>query len=269
MKLAYPAATPESNVPLMGYWGAFEKNLDSIQTIGYTGVEVLVRNPAAVSLSQLEHDLATRKLTAAAFGTSPMLVQDNLTLLAGNWEIREEAFRRVIGLIDLASHFHAGVIIGKFRGDVPRDTARSMEPLNEIFFKLCDYCEKTNASLLLEPQKTDNINNLNTIDEALAWLQLFRSKRLNLLVDTFHMSFTENDQCESIRKAAGHIGFVHLSDSDRLPPGCGSIDFKAVLNAFVQSGYQGFFSMEIKQSPSRDKVARLSIHNLRSLQSNL
>lgn len=268
MKLAYPAATPESNVPLMGFCGSFEKNLDSIQNMGYTGIELLVRNPAELSLSQLENALEKRKLTAVAFGTSPMLAQDKLSLLSENQEIREEAFKRAIQLIDLSSHFNSSVIVGKFRGNISKDTALRMEPLNEIFFKLCDYCEKTKASILLEPQKYDNINNLNTIDESLEWLQLFRSKRLKLLVDTFHMNFTEKNQCESIRKAAEQIGFVHLSDSDRMPPGCGSIDFTAVLNAFEQIGYNGFFSMEIKQHPSSEEVARISINNIiRSLPS--
>ncbi|WP_255575652.1 sugar phosphate isomerase/epimerase family protein [Caproiciproducens faecalis] len=265
MNLAYPVATPDSSVPLMGFTGPFETNLDFIRQAGYTGVELLVRDADELDASRLEIALSKRGLTAVSFGTSPMLAQDKLDLLSENDEIRAETFRRTVRMVDLASRFHAPVGIGKLRGNLQEGTGRTAERRDEIFRKLCEHCEKTGGSLVMEPQKYDNVNNLNTIDESLEWLKEMNSKRLKLLVDTFHMDLTEKDQFDSIRRANGQIGFVHLSDSDRKAPGCGRIDFGAVLKAFSDICYGGFFSMEIKQSPNSEEAAETSIKNLTRL----
>ena len=269
MKFAYPVAAPDSSVPLMGFTGPFETNLDFIRRAGYTGVELLVRDADELDVSRLESSLSKSGLTAASFGTSPMLVQDKLDLLSENEEIRERTFQRTLRMIELASHFQAPVGIGKLRGNLQEGTGRTAQRRDEIFLKLCEHCEKTGGSIVMEPQKYDNVNNLNTIDESLEWLRQINSKRLKLLVDTYHMDLTEKDQFDSIRRAAGQIGFVHLSDTDRKAPGCGKIDFGAALKAFNDIHYDGFLSMEIKQNPSSEEAAELSIKNLTSLKGQI
>ncbi|WP_444643816.1 sugar phosphate isomerase/epimerase family protein [Caproiciproducens sp. R1] len=265
MNLAYPVAAPDSSVPLMGFTGSFETNLDFIRQAGYTGVELLVRDADDLDISRLESSLFKSGLTVVSFGTSPMLAQDKLDLLSEDEEIRERSFHRTLRMIKLASLFQAPVGIGKLRGNLQEGTGRTVKRRDKIFLKLCEYCEKTGGSIVMEAQKYDNVNNLNTIDESLEWLKQINSKRLKLLVDTFHMDLTEKNQFGSIRRAAGQIGFVHLSDTDRKAPGCGKIDFGSVLKAFSDIHYGGFFSMEIKQSPSSKEAAELSIKNLTSL----
>ncbi len=265
MNLAYPVAAPDSSVPLMGFAGPFETNLDFIRQAGYTGVELLVRNADELDISRLESSLSNSGLTAVSFGTSPMLAQDKLDLLSEIEEIQEVTFQRTLRMIELASRFQAPVGIGKLRGNLQEGTGRTAERRNKIFLKLCEYCEKVEGSIVMEPQKYDNVNNLNTIDESLEWLRQINSKRLKLLVDTFHMDLTEKNQFDSIRRAARQIGFVHLSDTDRKAPGCGNIDFRAVLKAFSDIHYGGFLSMEIKQSPSSKEAAEICVKNLMSL----
>ncbi len=267
MKLSYPLAAPDSHVALLAFTGDFEKNLDKIAEIGYEAVELLIRNPEELSLSYIDRELTKRNLRVSAIGTSPMQAQDGLSLLSPVPEIRGEALDRTLKLIPFASAFQAPIIIGKFRGKINPDVNCTFQLLNEIFYDLCNYAGQQNAALVMEPQKYDNVNNLNTVSESLIWLESMKCDNLKLLLDTFHMDFTEKDVAKSIQQAAPHIGFVHLSDSSRLVPFCGSINFHSVLRAFWNTGYNGYYSLEIKQSPDSFQAADLSYKILRYVDS--
>lgn len=258
MKLSYPVAAPDSHVNLMGFTGNFEQNLDSVAGIGYEAVELLVRDPKELNLSYIEGALSRRGLKVSAIGTSPMQAQDGLTLLSPIPEIRGEALKRTLQLIHFSSAFQAPVIIGKFRGKVDPQVNCTFQLLNEIFYDLCNYAGQQNTSIVMEPQKYDNVNNLNTISESMDWINEMKCGSLKLLLDTFHMAFTEPDISESIRLAAGKIGFVHLADSERLVPFCGTIDFKNVLKSFQAASYSGYYSLEINQIPDSFQAAELS-----------
>ncbi|RGZ01198.1 sugar phosphate isomerase/epimerase [Clostridium sp. AM58-1XD] len=258
MKLSYPIAAPDSHVNLMAFTGNFESNLDAIAGIGYEAVELLVRDPKELSISYIDTALSRRGLKISAIGTSPMQAQDGLTLLSPVPEIRGEALERTLQLIPFSAAFQAPVIIGKFRGKVNSQVNCTFQLLNEIFYDLCNYAGQQNAGIVMEPQKYDNVNNLNTISESLDWINEMKCSNLKLLLDTFHMAFTESDISESIRLAADHIGFVHLADSERLVPFCGDIDFKNVLKSFRETSYSGYYSLEIKQFPDSFQAAELS-----------
>jgi protein FrlC len=55
------------------------------------------------------------------------------------------------------------------------------------------------------------------------------------------------------------LRYVHLADTDRLPPGQGRGDFVGVIDALKAIGYDGFLSMEIgfnRRDVEPDKIAR-------------
>jgi sugar phosphate isomerase/epimerase len=222
-------------------------------------VELLVRDPDLLSVAKLEQTLAQNNLKIAGFGTSPMVAQDNLYLLSEKPAIREEVYRRLEKLMDIAACFRAPIVIGRLRGNVTEAAGCTAAQRDEIFSRLCDYGEKVDASILIEPQKKGNVNNLNTVAESLEWARSFDSGKLRLILDTYHMDVTEENQCASIQEAAGRIGFVHLSDTERTPPGSGHLDFAAILAAFSKSGYAGYYSMEILQKPDSESAARTSL----------
>ena len=82
MKLCYPVATPDSNVPLMAFWGEnrFEENVKIIKEIGYDGAELLVRDGRQLDIEYIKTVLENNGLQAAAVGSSPIFTQDKLTL---------------------------------------------------------------------------------------------------------------------------------------------------------------------------------------------
>ncbi|MEW5866922.1 MAG: sugar phosphate isomerase/epimerase, partial [Bacillota bacterium] len=43
---------------------------------------------------------------------------------------------------------------------------------------------------------------------------------------------------------------VHVADSNRWAPGCGHLDFQAIVEALHDVGYQGYLSGEIMHRPN-------------------
>jgi sugar phosphate isomerase/epimerase len=96
-------------------------------------------------------------------------------------------------------------------------------------------------------------------------LQALSAKNVTLLADLFHMNIEEVDLAAAFRAAAGHIGHVHLADSNRRPAGCGHTDFRPTAAALREIGYSGYVSAECFPYPSPREAAERTIKAFREL----
>jgi len=71
-----------------------------------------------------------------------------------------------------------------------------------------------------------------------------RSPNIKVMADLFQMNIEERDIAESIKRSGEYIHHVHLSDSNRLLPGYGNIDFRAIFAALKEIGYEGYMALE-------------------------
>jgi sugar phosphate isomerase/epimerase len=265
MKLSFPVETPGSDAPLMACRGDFESNLSMIHGIGYNAVELLVRDPKEMDPEQTLRLLRKYSLKVSGIATSPMQKRDGLCLISENREIREECLSRCMKLTETAAYLQAPIIIGKLRGNIQENGACTWNAMNQAIAKICEKAQKEHVHILIEPQNHNNINNLNTIDEALKWLAQMRFDNLGLLIDIFHMETTEKSIEASLVRAKDKIGLVHMTDSDRRVPSTGRIPIYSILEVLNSVGYDGYLSMEIKQCPDSKTAARLSYEILHYL----
>jgi sugar phosphate isomerase/epimerase len=95
-----------------------------------------------------------------------------------------------------------------------------------------------------------------------------------IMADTFHMNIEERSIPEAILASADILNHVHLSDSNRLAPGLGHIDFAEVLQALGDAGYGGGLAFELiptlpnllgdePDRPTFDDVAGQAIAHMR------
>jgi sugar phosphate isomerase/epimerase len=262
MKLSYPVSVPDHNVQVSAFTGDLEENFRAISELGYTGIELLVREPKKVSTKVVSSLLDKYNLEISAIGTSPMQIQDKLFLLHEDSENREEALKRCKDLIGLAAYFQVPALVGKYRGNISENIHCTKDALNRIFYKICEYAAKFNINILMEPQNMNNINNLNTVSESLEWIDELKLQNLGLLLDTYHMGYTEDSIIDSIIRAKDKIGFIHMSDTDRMVPGFGTLPIRDILCTLEAIKYKGYISMEIKQIPDSLTVAKLSYEAL-------
>ncbi len=258
MKLSYPIAAPDSRAQVQAFCGLYEPAFPWLREHGYTGVELLVRDPAALSVELLDRLLAENGLRISAVGTSPMQVEDHLFLIHPEEENRREAMRRCRDLVQLASYYKAPALVGKYRGQLCDRPGCGTGDMDQKFREICEYGRNWNTTILLEPQNSTNINNLNTIGETVAWLERMGQPNLGILADIYHMGVTEASIEDSLRMAAGRIGLIHMADSGRMVPGLGELPIKSVLKTLEETAYHGFISMEIRQWPDSFKASALS-----------
>ena len=104
----------------------------------------------------------------------------------------------------------------------------------------------------VHPRFARDFSIVSTIDEALRFMDDVDAPNLGLLIETFHV-WDSADLFDQIKRAAGRIVGVQLSDSarhprslvDRLPPGEGCIDIAAIVRAIEATGYQGWYDIEV------------------------
>ncbi|MDF2524647.1 MAG: sugar phosphate isomerase/epimerase, partial [Clostridiales bacterium] len=109
------------------------------------------------------------------------------------------------------------------------------------------YAVKKDIVIALEPQSKTNLNNLNTTQEGLQWIDNLNIPNLFLMLDTYHMDVEELSVVTSFIEARGRVKHVHIADSNRRIPGEGNINFLEVLKLLKTINYDGFLSLEIAQ----------------------
>lgn len=259
MKFAYPVTTPECGGKVRAMMTGYDQAFAFLKACGYDGVELLIRSPDEVDCGLLDESLAKWGLKAAAFGTSPMQLQDGLFLLHPEPENRKEARRRFGGLVRLCARYRVPALMGKYRGMVRDADGCRREDLLSMLRDICGEAAEHGVRVLLEPQNASNINNFNTIGETADYIRRSGIENLGILADVYHMGITEAVMTESLRKAGELVDFVHMSDSGRNLPGRGSLPVREVLDTLRAMEYPGYVSLETDQEPDAETAAAQSI----------
>ena len=269
MKVAYTIGTPDTKGPMFAWQGELPKIMEELKSIGYDGIEPFVRNPKDMDIGNFVKLVEKTGLEVAAVGTAPIL-EDKLSLTDNSAEIRAAAIARVKEIVDFASIFGAKVNIGKSRGNFPPDKMdEGWKWLRHGIEEICVYAVGKGISIAIEPQNKMNINNLNTTQDGLKWIESTGISNLNILLDTFHMNVEDKSIIASLVEAGARNSHMHLADSNRGIPGQGNIDFIEILRVLKGLKYDGYLSFEIAQLPNSSVAARKSWEYLKFVRDEL
>jgi D-psicose/D-tagatose/L-ribulose 3-epimerase len=103
---------------------------------------------------------------------------------------------------------------------------------------------QANVKLALEPINRFETSLFNTVDQALALIELVNDPVLGLLLDTFHMNIEERDIPAAIHAAGSHLVHFHACGNDRGAPGDGSIPWPGIVAALDDVRYSGSLVIE-------------------------
>jgi sugar phosphate isomerase/epimerase len=212
--------------------------------------------------------LSRTGLLVSGFRTGLACESDGLSLTDADPEIRRLTVQRLLEGLDLAGKFRGsallnGLIQGPLAGGVELDRARAW--IAEALISCCRHAERIGVTFCLEPLNRYELGYHRTLESIAEIIDKVGSPALKILIDTFHMNIEERDICGSIRRYGGHIGSVHLADSNRSAPGMGHLDFESILNALSDVGYGGFLTVEMGGGFDNDENARAAAVYLRSL----
>jgi sugar phosphate isomerase/epimerase len=139
-----------------------------------------------------------------------------------------------------------------------------------------DHAASLDVDLSLECWNRYGTYMLNRLEEG---ARMWRDTGLSnggIMADTFHMNIEERSISGSILAHADLLNHVHLSDSNRLAPGLGHLDFAEVLQALVEVGYERSLAFELIPSlpsvldetppPSFDDVAGQAVDHMKEVE---
>ncbi len=136
----------------------------------------------------------------------------------------------------------------------PRTPEQDDEILLDGLGRLADHAASEGVVLCLEPLNRYEDYLVNTLDRAADLCARIGLPSLRVAADTYHMNIEESDPPGALRAVGSRLGHVQLSDSNRLEPGAGHIDWSATLAALDASGYDGWLAFECRLSGPAETV---------------
>lgn len=138
--------------------------------------------------------------------------------------------------------------------DPPRTPEQDTRVLVDSLGTLGDVAAFEGVAVFLEPLNRYEDHMINTLADAARLVQLIGLDSVRVAADTYHMNIEEADPAAALLDAGPWIGHIQASDSNRLEPGAGHIDW-ALFGATVQAiGYDGPLAIESRLSGSAADV---------------
>jgi sugar phosphate isomerase/epimerase len=146
----------------------------------------------------------------------------------------------------------------------PRSAEEDREVLLAALSTLGEVAAREGVSILLEPLNRYEDHMVNTLAQAAELASATGLDSVRVGADTYHMNIEEADPLASLRAHAGRLGHVQLSDSNRLEPGAGHLDWGALLRCLDEIGYDGWLAFECRLSGDAADVLPRATGMLRS-----
>ncbi len=248
--------------------GDMEYLAATLAKMGFQGIELQLKDPHKQDWKNLRAiaDQAGLKFTAIATGRE--YVENGLCLISDDPDNRKAAVERLKVHIDMAEVIGAMVIVGSMRAKI-KDFSRYdyyMDILLQEKLELADYAAKKGVVILIENILESTSNYLNTMRQVTDYVVKMRRDNVKVHLDTYSMLMEENDIVGAVEYCAPVLEYVHFSDSARLYPGGGNVDFKTFMKALKKVGYKGFVVTECVPVPDAETCAQRGLDYIKALE---
>ncbi len=236
--------------------------------IGYDAVEIMPRGVDDPRPETLRAMAEGTGVEIAAIASGFIAVECGLTLTHPDVGIRRRAVEALCGCLDAARRAGArlvscGVVRGKLQ---PQTTpAEATAYLTDGIRRCGRYAGELGLVLAVEPGNRYETDFVHTVAEGLELLHAVKLPSVRLMIDTFHMNIEEPSIPDAVRQAGPHLAHVHFADSNRLAPGWGHLDFRAVAAALREIRYDGTIGLEMALAPDFAAAASQGVRFVRDL----
>jgi sugar phosphate isomerase/epimerase len=256
---------PTSFGPLV-FSGNLERSLPTVKELGYDGIDLFIKRPDEPGLSEILALISDLDLEIPVLAAVSALVDEGLSLSHPDESIRKELIERMSDQIALAGKLGAKVPIGLIRGSAVGGEApkTAFERLASSIRELLPFALQHNVDLLLEPVNRYETNLINSVDEALDFVESY-DLDLGILLDTFHMNIEDPLIEASILQCSNRIGHVHFVDSNRWSAGAGHLNLVSIFQTLRHVGYEGYLTSEALPLPDPLTSARRAAQFMENL----
>jgi D-psicose/D-tagatose/L-ribulose 3-epimerase len=219
--------------------------LESLKEIGYDGVEVPIFDLDPEKWARWGRRLDDLGLER----TANTVIAPEHNPVSADPRVREAAYRHMEAVIDCCVAVGAPVLcgphqvaLGVFTGAGP--TASEWERSVDHLRRVADHAEQNGVLLAEEVVNRFELYHLNTLDQAISFVDEVGHSSCRIHLDTFHAHIEEKEPADAIRRAGDRIAHVHISENDRGVPGTGAVAWDATFEALRDMGYDGWLTVE-------------------------
>jgi sugar phosphate isomerase/epimerase len=238
---------------------------ETAQRLGFDGIELAIE-PTGPPMIELAEEAIRDGIPATAMcsGHRGWLIDPD----PGQVRAAREDIKR---LLELGSVLRAPLIVvpiyGRTRRFAACGTGRSVEEDEALWLEglrdVTDHAERVGGNLLVEAINRYENSVSVTVADAVRWARAMSSSAVRMMGDVFHMNIEEVDIGTAFESVRDELGYVHLSDSQRLEPGKGHLDFDNVFAGLARAGYEGWASLECNLSGPAGEVLPVSVRFVR------
>jgi D-psicose/D-tagatose/L-ribulose 3-epimerase len=219
--------------------------LESLKAMGYDGVEVPI-----FELDEANWELWARRLDELGLErTANTVIAPEHNPVSPERRVREAAYQHMQAVVDCCASVGSSILcgphqvaLGCFTGAGPTDEEwkRSVEHLRRV----AEYAAGAAVVLAEEVVNRFELYHLNTLDQAIQFVDDVGHPNCRIHLDTFHAHIEEKHPADAIRRAGSRIAHVHISENDRGVPGTGAVAWDSTFDALQAVGYDGWLTVE-------------------------
>jgi 5-keto-L-gluconate epimerase len=249
----------------LGIGGDFEETAKLIAGLGFVGAELHVDEIKKIDTRSIKETAAEYGLKITGVGSGQHYVKHHLGLSTNDQEIRKRTIDRVMEALQFASELQSNIHIGAGQGTYTKTYEEGLDHLTESLRECAKIAQELSARIDIEVCNRYLPAMIRTIEQGRKLVDAVGSPWVRLLADTHHMNIEERSLPESIKQAKGYIAYMHFSDSNRLAPGMGHIDYHRIAEALRDIGYEGYCTGEFIPEPDPLTAARQMMRLMKSL----
>lgn len=248
--------------------GDLYENMQMAAALGYDAVEMHTREIAEFDLERIRWMSECGEGRICMLVTGRLYTEERLSLLDPAEESVSACMQGMRRYIDLAAELRSGIVLGWAKGNVPLggDREECLALLGGRLKVLNDYGQEKGVPIVVEVINHYETNLFNRAEETLTFLDQNRLDNCYVHLDTYHMNIEEFDPCQAIRMCGKKLGYFHVADNSRRYPGSGQLDFRRILGALEEIGYDGYVSVECIPEPDRMTAAKRAIAHLHAVE---
>ena len=185
-------------------------------------------------------------------------------------EEREATVRYYNEVIDLASDLGAKKVL-YIAGWQIFGTSRQQawDRTKNCLDQIASHADKKGITIVVEPTAAAT-NLIETADDAMELMRSVARDNVKVMFDTFHALYRNEIPADHVRAMRDDLVHIHVSDSSRVIPGEGRVDWIGLMQALNECGYDGYLTMEIgldSRTADPDQIARTALKFLKGIES--
>jgi len=160
-----------------------------------------------------------------------------------------EAVEYLAFALQVARDAGAGSLSGVTYGTIGKTsgapvTEQESDAICRLVERVAQKARDLNMRLGLEPCNRYETHLLNTARQTAEIIERLGAENVFIHLDTYHMNIEEAGMEAGFADAGEHLGYVHLSESNRGVPGRGTLDWDATFKGLSEVGFQGTMTLE-------------------------